>query len=241
MLVDNSAIDWAADNQRAPVDVVSEYTPQPIGAHESSGIHVIPDLERSLTSCGSGSRWYGTFARLREEMAHVNLGDDWSVIVLPYDSLAEQVNQLPSVAEKMAVIQDGFGLSVAALASILGASRASIYNWLENESPSASFTHRIDEIYKIASEWKSKNPYHFAPERLMRQKLSSGLSMNELLSRNELNMAEVHRAMKDLLLLMEKRRSSMDRAKARSAKSSSDSESRNELVERFVGSVTADT
>lgn len=214
------------------------YSPAPLEKGGSTGIRGLL-LESLMTSCGSGSWCDAVFSQLKENVTHDYISGDWAVIFLASEETAEKISP-PTIAEKLNDIRDAFGLSMAALADILKASRASVYNWFENETPSEGFVRRIETLYGIAQEWETKNPYHYAPGRLMKQKLGDGPSMFERLSHEGLNLDEIRNGINSLLVLMNKQRERMDRAKARSTKTLADVEGHSELLERLTGSVTAD-
>ncbi len=214
------------------------YSPAPLEKAGSTGIRELL-VENIFTNCGSGSWCDAAFSQLKENVTRDYFSNDWTVIFLASEETAEKIS-LPTIAEKLNDVRDAFGLSMAALADILKASRASVYNWFENETPSEVFVQRIETLYGIAREWQTKNPYHYAPGKLMKQKLGDGPSMFERLSREELNLDEIRSGMDSLLVLMKKQRERMDRAKARSAKAPADIEGHRELLERLTGSVTAD-
>ena len=214
------------------------YTSAPLEETESTGIRGLL-VENLFTSCGSGSWCDAVFSQLKENVTRNYFSGDWTVIFLDSGEQAEKILP-PTIAEKLNGIRDIFGLSMAALADILKASRASVYNWFEKEPQSADIVHRIEILYEIAQEWKTKNPYHYAPGKLMKQKLGDGPGMFERLSREELNLDEIRNGIDSLLVLMNKQRERMDRAKARSAKVPADAEGHRELLERLTGSVTAD-
>ena len=161
-------------------------------------------------------------------------------VVLSAEVLEEETPITATVVEKLNAIRDSFGFSMSSLANILVASRASVYNWLENETPTERFVQRIEKLYEITQKWEAKNPYHYAPGRLLKQKLGDGPSMFERLSHDELDLDEIRNGMDSLLVLMNKQRERMDHAKARSAKAPADTESHKEILERLTGSVTAD-
>ncbi len=214
------------------------YLPAPLEEVGNTGIRgLLP--ESLVTSCGSGSWCEEAFSLLRERVVEDNFSGGWTVLIFAPEEVAEQALP-PTIVEKLEEIRSSFGVSIASLAEILGASRASVYNWLENETPTERFIQHIDALYEVAHEWKEKNPYHYPPGRLMKQKLADGPSMHERLSREEPDVNEIHNGMDNLLALMGKQREMMDRAKARSAKAASDPESHKELLERLTGSVTAD-
>jgi len=214
------------------------YSPMPLGKESSTGIRGLL-LENLATSCGSGSWCEAVFSQLKESVTTDHFMGDWTVNFLVSEEIAETFSP-PTIAEKLSEIRDAFGLSMAALAHILKASRASLYNWFENEPRGMGVIHRIETLYEIAQEWKTKTPYHYTPGKLMKQKLGDGPSMYERLIREELNTDEIGSGMDSLLALMNKQRKRMDRAQARSAKGPADTDGHRELLERLTGSVTAD-
>jgi len=214
------------------------YCAAPLEESGSTGIRSL--LLKSLSAnCGSGSWCDAVFPQLKETISRDYSIGDWTVISLPSGETAEEFSP-PTIAEKLDEIRDAFGLSMAALADVLKVSRASVYNWLENEPRGTNVVQRIETLYNVAQGWKGKNPYHYAPGKLMKQKLGDGPSMFDRLCREELDMDKIHSGMDSLLLLMNKQRERMDRAKARSAKIPAGTEGHRELLERLTGSVTAD-
>jgi len=217
---------------------IINYLPAPLGKDISTGIRELL-AETIFTSCGSGSWCDAVFSQLKENVTRDYFFGSWTVNYLPTEGNVVDTTP-PTIAEKLIKVQDTFGLSTATLADILRASRASVYNWFENETPSTVFVQRIEKLYEIAQEWEDHNPYHYAPGRLMKQKLGDAPSMYELLSHEELIRDEICNGMESLLALMNKQQEKMDRAKTRSEKASADTESHRELLERLTGSITAD-
>lgn len=238
MAIQQEQVGWTPGKLPLPFGHVSAYKPEPLEVSSGSSIHVLLGSVGMFTICGSGSRFDAALAGLIRHPIPVHAPDVWPVIIL--SSEIEATGTPPTIAEKLNEVRDAFGLSMAALADILKASRASVYNWFENETPSEGFVRRIETLYRIAQGWETKNPYHYAPGRLMKQKLGDGPSMFERLSGEELNLDEISNGIDGLLVLMNKQREKMDRAKMRSAKAPADDEGNKELLERLTGSVTAD-
>ncbi len=227
---------------QVPEGMVANYKPEPLEEGRSTGIWVVLGRGGMTTCCGSGSRLNVIVSQpqFREGDRLHNYSPNLVDIVLSAEIKETETLNTETVFEKLDAIRDAFGLSVASLAEILGASRASVYNWLENEPPTERFVQRIDKLYEIAQEWEATNPYHYAPGRLMKQKLGDGPSMHECLCREELSIEEIRKGMASLLILMNKQREKMDRTKVRSAKALAGSESHTEIMERLTGSVSAD-
>lgn len=217
---------------------IAHYFPTP---RERVGATRIRDLsvEDLLDNCGSGSWCDAIFPTLREYVSHPPFSGDWVVGVFDFAKETEALSP-PTVGEKLDEIRGSFGLGMTTLANILKASRASVYNWLEDEPRSTDAIQRIEAVYAIAKEWGNKNPFHYVPGKLMKQKLGDDPSMLERLTREELNLDEIRGGMGGLLALMNKQRQRMDHAKMRSSKSVVDSESHKELLERLTCSVTSD-
>lgn len=213
-----------------------DYSP-PTQTPEATGTRAL-SIEDILHNCGSGSRWDTAFTRLREHIRRYTFSGDW--LVQSFDFREEEAIAPPTVGEKLDQIRESFGLSMSALADILQSSRASVYNWFETDPRSAEILERIETLAEFAQKWQSMNPYHYAPGKLMKQKLGDGPSMLERLSRDVLDRNEIQNGLEGLLVLMKRQRERIDRAKARSAKLPADSESHKELLERLTGSVTAD-
>jgi transcriptional regulator with XRE-family HTH domain len=225
------------------VSTAMNFAPEPLEEHRSTGIWVLLGHSGLITCIGSGSQLNVVVShpKLRKENRLRKYSPSLADIVLSAEILEEETLIAATVVEKLNSIRDSFGFSMAALANILGASRASVYNWLEDETPTERFIQRIEKLYEIVQEWETKNPYHYAPGRLLKQKLGAGPSMFERLSHDELNLDDIRNGMDSLLVLMNKQRERMDRAKARSAKAPADTESHKEILERLTGSVTADS
>lgn len=216
----------------------AKYSVHYLGESDSTRIQD-PLMERILIGCGSGSWCDSLISQLKARIISDDFSGGWTVITLPLID-ARKNNSPTSLAEKLVEIRDAFGLSIAVLADVLRASRASVYNWYENEPGSEDVIKRIEIIHEFACDWMSKNPYHFAPGRLMKQRLGNGPSMLDRLSREVLDVREIQEGMDNLLMLMTKKRARMDRSKARSEKVAMKPEAQQELLERLTGSVAAD-
>lgn len=216
------------------------FSPAPLEKAESTGKQQpLSSILSLFADCGSGSWRDAALAELREKISRQYFSGNWIVVSLDFEENTEKFSPY-TIAEKLKQIRDAFGLSIAALADILKVSRASVYNWFESAPRSTCAIKRIEKMYGIAQEWRSQNPYHYAPGRLMKQALGDGPSMIERLSHDELDLDEIRNGMNGLLVLMNKQRERMDRAKARSAKIPANTESHKEILERITGSVTAD-
>lgn len=216
------------------------FSPAPLEKGESTGKQQpLSSIVNLFADCGSGSWRDAALAKLRERISRQYFSGNWIVVSIDFEENTEKISPY-TIAEKLDDIRDAFGLSIAALADILKVSRASVYNWFENAPRSTGAIKRIEKMYGIAQEWRSHNPYHYAPGRLMKQELGDGPSMFERLSRDELDLDDIRNGMDGLLVLMNKQRERMDRAKARSAKTPANTESHEEILERITGSVTAD-
>lgn len=233
---------WVEDKAKYPLidpHLSANYSPMPLEKESSTGTRESERfIEALITNCGSGSWCDAVLSQLKKSVIRDSFSGDWTVIFLAPEEKTEKILP-PTIAEKLDEIRNAFGLSMAALAGLLKTSRASMYNWYEKEPRSAEVVQRLDTLYGIAREWVSKNPYHFAPGRLMKQKLDNSPSMLDRLSRENPDLDEIRDGMDSLLALMKKQRERMDRAKARSAKTPIDTESHKELLERLTGSVTA--
>jgi len=229
---------WETNGKKLPFEYAGAYMPEVWEAESSSAVHMPLLPERTYSGQGTGSRWSEALEELTQHAIHVNVGGAWLVLVVR----TEADTEMPAtVGEKLITIRDTFGLSTAVLASALKASRASVYNWLDNETPTDNFMQRIEQLTNISSDWKDLNPFHFTPGRLMKQKLGEGTPMLERLSREELDMEEIKEGMTGLLALIKKHKERMDKAKARASKSPGDTAAQAEILERITGSITADT
>lgn len=204
---------------------------------ESTGIRAF-SIESLLSSHSSGSECATIFDALKDHIREFVLSRYWKVPYLAFQESTEEATPA-TIAEKLDQIRNAFGLSMTALAKALQSSRASIYNWYETEPHRDDALKRIEALHDIARQWKEMNPYHYAPGKLMKQKLADGPSLLERLSEERLDNESIQRGLEGLLLLMEKQRKRMDRAKARSAKVSAEDESHEELMERLTGTVNA--
>jgi len=234
-----AATPWIENEAHRPQHAHLEaYYSAPKEKTEATGIWAL-SIEDILRNCGSGSRCDAAFAYLREHICRYQFSGDWIVLRLDLREETEEISP-PTVGEKFDQIRDAFGLSMSALADILQSSRASVYNWFETEPRSTEILERIETLAEIAQKWQGMNPYHYAPSKLIKQKLGDGPSMLECFSRDVLDKDEIQNGLESLLALMKKQRERMDRAKARSSKILADNESHKELLERLTGSVTAD-
>lgn len=204
---------------------------------ETTGIRPF-SIESLLSNCGSGC---GTvFDAFKDHIRATELTKYWKVLYLAFEETTDEERAPASVAEKLDLIRDAFGLSMSAMSDVLRSSRASVYNWYETEPRGVEVLRRIDALHEIAQQWKDMNPYHYAPSKLMKQKLADGSSMLERLSQEGIDRDAIRQGLEGLLALMKKQRERMDRAKARSANVSSDDKSHKEVMEQLTGSVTAD-
>jgi transcriptional regulator with XRE-family HTH domain len=236
---------WETSNKKLPFEHTCVYTPESWELQSSSATQMQLLTEHAFLEHGSGSYWVEMLSGLPQHktpVIPVNIGGVWSVLVVDAGvGIEKQLSSPASVGEKLTDIRDSFGLSAAALASILRASRASVYNWLENEIPTDNFVQRIEQLSTIVAQWQEMNPFHFPPGRLMKQKLGKGVPMLERLSREELDSVEIQTGMGDLLTLMTKHRERMDKAKRRASSNGPiDSADHREILERVTGSITAD-
>ncbi len=224
--------------QRAHPAIMGYRASSPILESENTGIRALLDV----SSSGSGSR-YGavvdSLSQLKERLVSIDISGNRMVLSITTGAETEVIAP-PTIPEKLDQIRNAFGLSMSALADVLQASRASVYNWYETAPGSEHILQRIETLFEIAREWQEINPYHYPPGKLMKQKLGDGPSMLERLGRDVLDMEEIQEGLEGLLALMRKQRERMDRAKARSANAPADSESHKELLEHITGSVTAD-
>ena len=239
MTIHQAAIPWAEaePNQRHPHPVI-HYFPAPMDRSDTTGKTRI-SVEEFLNNCGSGSWCDTTYAAIREYIRSQPLYGEWMTLSVVFEEEPKTLSPL-TAGEKLDRIRGAFGLSMSALADILRASRASAYNWYETAPRSENILQRIETLFEIMRNWQEMNRFHYAPGKLMKQKLGAGPSMLERLGREMLDREEIQAGLESLLVLMEKQRQRMDRAKARSGNTPVDSESHRELLEGITGSVTAD-
>lgn len=241
MSVDFAIPNWTYAEAKKPLPNfgwVTNYFPAPVAKSDNTATSS-QLVEALFTDCGSGSRCLEAFALLKKQIIPAIYPGDWRILALSIEEAKVEVAP-PTMVEKLESIRDAFGLSVGSLAEILKASRASVYNWLEDEPPTERFVQRIDLLHTIAKEWTAINIYHFPPGKLMKQKLGDGPSMQDRLRREVFDLDDIRKGLQDLLALMSNQRQKMDRAKARSAKAGGSHGDRSELLERVTGSVAAD-
>ena len=214
------------------------YFPTPTKRRNTTGKTMVL-VEDLVSNCGSGSRCDATYATLREYIRPQPCPGGWATLSIVFEE-ETKAPPPPTIGEKLDRIRDAFGLSMSALADVLRASRASVYNWYETAPRSEHILQRIETLLGIAQSWQEMNPYHYPPGKLIKQRLGDGPSMLERLGREELDMGEIQSGMDDLCALMQKQRERMDEAKARAARVPGGVERRKELLERLTGSVTAD-
>lgn len=240
----NTHDQWVLGTEKRPFEHAM-YRPEPIecGSGSADCFHAYASAMALVG--GSGSRWDDAIQR--ENIADVvavrkELSAEWEGVFLVYPGPHGAVAPEPlTVGEQLAQIRDIFGISTAALADILRAARASVYNWLEDtKPPSASFSARIADLHSIALEWQGKNPYHFAPGRLMKQALDEGPSMLDRLCRDQLDLAEIHTGMDCLAALMRKHRERMNKSNKKAAKLQVSERDRKETLERLVSTISSE-
>lgn len=227
MAAPQTPIPWTTETHQSNIPYMEGCYFTPEERSETTGIRDSL-IESFLSHCGSGCAWI--FDALE---GHIHKSE-----VFRYWETTEQAAPA-TIAEKLDLIRNAFGLSMSALAKVLQSSRASIYNWYKAEPRSDEVLERIDTLHEIALQWKDMNPYHYAPGKLMKQKLADGQSLLERLGQDSLDKESVQRGLEGLLVLMTKQRERMDRAKARSGKGAADEESHEEIMERLTGSAAA--
>lgn len=237
MAIAGTHTEWADRTPPLKTLYMEEHYSTPEEWDETTGIRP-GSAESLLFSCRSGSR----FERVVEGLIKFIRESEVSGYRIPYlvfEKITEDKLAPATVAEKLSLIRDAFGLSMSAMSDVLRSSRASVYNWYETEPSGKEVLRRIDDLYEIAQQWNDMNPYHYAPGKLMKQKLADGPSMLERLGQETLDRQTIRLGLEGLLALMRKQRERMDRAKTRSANLPQNSESHKELMERLTGSVTA--
>lgn len=238
---DSAAKNWVRPAKALPFEHSGVYMPAMTEVGSGGATSYSWQMDKVELTAGSGSRWkeaLGDVPLVVRKIKGVAIDNSDAVFFVFGDDAEERRFSPPTVAEKLENIRDSFGLSASALAEVLRSSRASVYNWLADEMPANATQGRIDQLHSIGREWGDLNPHHFAPGRLMKQKLGDAPSLLECLSREHLKMDEVRASMKSLLGLMDKHRSRMDSAKQRASKAGQDTEVRREFIERLTGSVS---
>lgn len=194
----------------------SAYQPQ----FEITGVGSGSNVNAYLVSAGSSQLWpvsqWGV--SLQRIPIRIEAYGGWDVVVLDQPKPQSTMDQIVTTKDKLEQIRDIFGLSISQLAKVLLASRPSLHAWLRGEPTRDAHIERINQIYRIAMEWKRQLPYHYAPGHLMRQPLGDGASMLVRFERDQLNDAEIQNGLGKLLRLMQVQREQMDRAKRRSTK-----------------------
>ena len=195
----------------------SQYQPQHEFTRVGSGGNISAQL---VDAMGVDLAW--PVSRCGNELRYINIKTadygGWPVDVLDRTGLSPVTDHVVTTKDKLDLIRKHFGLSISHLAKTLLASRPSLHAWLKGEEPTRDANiERINHIYQIAMEWKRRSPYHYAPDRLMRQPLGEGPSMQARLERKHLDDAEIRDGLDKLLQLMQRQRAQMDHAKQRSA------------------------
>jgi len=197
----------------------SGYQPSQIISNVGSGSNINGQL---VAQANSNHHWpisrFGSASPL-VAIKHVNYG---KCVVSVLDRINEAPYQSPilTTKEKLEEIRTLFGLSISHLAKVLLTSRPSLHAWLEGAEPRDQSIERIGQIYQIALTWRKMSPFHYSPDRLMRQSLGDSLSMLKRLERENINQDEVKDGLEKLLTLMQRHREQMDQAKQRSTKTS---------------------
>lgn len=135
--------------------------------------------------------------------------------------------------------REAFGLSQSAMADLLQATHVDSCGRHERQPNCKEMLRRIDDLYEVAQQLNDMNPYHYAPGKLMKQKLADGPSMLERLSQASLDPQVIQKGLDGMLSLMKEQRNRMDRAKARSAKFPPNRGIHREEMERLTGSVAS--
>ena len=187
-----------------------------------------------FTRFGSGAKsWYG-----KEPLIYREFVPGWLVIAVEESSSSISIQPTVTVAQMITNIRNSFGLSMSALARILNVSRASLYNWLEQEPGNEKVFNHISSLHRFSLMWKDMNQFHYAPGKLLRQPLNEGPSMLERLGKQEMDEDEVVEGMEMLLALMKAKRDMMDRAIQVSKESSP--EIQNETLDNITLKVSMD-
>lgn len=129
----------------------------------------------------------------------------------------EQQERQPSssTSDRLKLIKDSFGLSIASLADIVGVARASIYNWMDTEPRDDKVVARISDLHRAATRWREISEHHFPPGKLLKRSLGGGPSMLDRLNQVPLNDREIEEGMALLLELMNQYRSRMAEVRER--------------------------
>lgn len=196
----------------------SLYQPQDFSTAVGSG----GDINSILVHARSSEQPWPV-SRLGDKLQHIHVKaadyGGWLVYVLEISNQIQPKTQILTTIDKLEQIRQIFGLSLSHLAKALLTSRPSLHSWLEGIEPRDQSVKRINQIFKIALQWKNKSIFHYSPDRLMRQPLGDEPSMLQRLERDKLNMNELQDGLDKLQQLMQRQRDQMDQVKHRSAKS----------------------
>lgn len=107
------------------------------------------------------------------------------IICLPKILPISDIDSMPSPQKQIKVLKDDLGFNISEIASILNATRPSVYSWLENTLPANKTQERLDTIYKVLfkSEISTLGPIN----HLSRRKLYENRALYDFLSDENLN------------------------------------------------------
>jgi DNA-binding transcriptional regulator YiaG len=111
--------------------------------------------------------------------------------------------------EMIAAIRSSLSLQIKELAEILHVQRPTVYSWIKDEvEPSASNRERLQQIYRIASNWNRLCDY--PAERLVRAAGTDGHSVLELLKADEITDEDIVSRFEGLALQRRKMKAEAD-------------------------------
>lgn len=98
---------------------------------------------------------------------------------------SQKIDSISSPQKQLQFLKNDLGFNISEIASILNATRPSIYSWLENTPPANKTQKRLDEIYNVLFKWETST---LGPiNHLSRRKLFENRSLYEFLCDENLN------------------------------------------------------
>jgi transcriptional regulator with XRE-family HTH domain len=97
-------------------------------------------------------------------------------------SRVQQVD-IRSPAENITNIRDVFAINMSDLASILGVTRPTVYNWLAGQEPKAEAIIRVEKLSRIADEFGRANIIRL--DKLMNRPILNGRSLLDIFKTDE--------------------------------------------------------
>lgn len=138
--------------------------------------------------------------------------------VRPADAATDSL-QLLNTQEKLAGVRRYLSMNVTDMARALRVRRPTVYSWLRDDpSVRATHAHRLDALYRIARAWRGMSQRPIG--QFLRQQLTSGTSLIDLLSTRSLDEPAIRAALSQIheVLSRTKRPSILDVAKKQGLK-----------------------